>query len=439
MNNKPVVIAIRGLRKTSHITNKIVKKSSSFLDKVENRTSRILINKTGSPDGQKSINVNEIIFHSIPEITPVHPALPQLNQKPSVTVFAFLDPRGFYGGIATLLYVSAILANKLGYDFRVAQTANYSSKTDVLDFLASKGIVIEKERFSTVDLSKRSLSSFGYLPLHKDDVLVVSTWWDAHIAAQLPLHKKFLYLIQDYEPIFYNNSDKSVLAEQTYHTKKFIPFINTEILYKFFVSENYTYIKENAVWFEPAPGLVLKPQSKTKTKVIFLYARPNVDRNLFINAIKALDLAFQDESMKKYDFKIFSAGTTGVPSIKLSSGDIIKNLGKMDMADYYKFAQTVDIAISPMLSPHPNYPTLEFASLGAMVVSTKWKTKQDLSFYSPNIIMANPTAEDMAKKIIQVAQTTDVNRLNNLKANKINHDWTTALKDKISKIASLYL
>lgn len=441
MNKKPLIITIRGIRKTSHLTNKVVKKSSHFLDKVERRTSRILINKTGSSDGTESIGVNDVVFHAIQEITPIYPALPKIGQKPSVTVFAFLDPRGFYGGIATLLCVAASLANKLGYDLRVAQTTNFSASNDVLDFLNSKGITIEKERFSTINLSRRSPSNFGYLPLHQDDVLVVSTWWDAHIAAQLPLRKKFLYLIQDYEPIFYNNSDKSVLAEQTYLTEKFIPFLNTEILYKYFVKKNYEYIKKTGIWFEPAPGIVTKHPVKNKksdTKTLFLYGRPNVDRNLFISAIKALDLAFQDEAMTRDRWKLFSAGTTGVPSIKLTSGHVIKNLGKMDIGDYYNFAESVDLALSPMLAPHPNYPTLEFASLGAMVVSTKWETKQNLDFYSPNILMAEPTAESMANKIIEASRTSSLQKIKNQKSNHINSEWPEALEEPISRVADFY-
>lgn len=440
MDKKSLILALRGIRKTSYLTNRIVKKGSHFLDRVERKTSRILITKTGSLDNTDSVTIDNLVYHSIHEITPVHPALPSIDQKPSVTVFAFLDPRGFYGGIATLLCVGAALANELGYDFRVAQTTNFSDSTDVLDFLKSKGITIDKSRFSTVNLSKRSPSNFGYLPLHQDDVLVVSTWWDAYIAQRLPLQRKFLYLIQDYEPIFYNNSDKSVLAEQTYHSEKFIPLMNTEILYKYFVSKNYDYITKNAIWFEPAPGIIKDSSetSKKNDKVLFLYARPNVDRNLFINSMRALDLAFQDESMKQDSWKLFSAGTTGVPSVKLTSGHIVKNLGKMSIEDYYKFANTVDLALSPMLAPHPNYPTLELASLGALVVSTKWETKQSLSNYSANILMADPTPEDMAQKLIKASRINDSERTKNFKNNHINTDWPSALKEAIIKVAEQY-
>ena len=441
MNKKPDIIALRAIRKVSHLSNKIARKSSHFLDRVEDKSTRMIINRAGSPDGLSHTGFNEFFYHSFPEITPIHPALPVLGQKPSVTVFAFLDPRGFYGGIATVLCVGAALANRLGYDFRVAQTANFSDNTDVLDFLQSKGITIEKERFSTLDLSKRSVTNFGYLPLHKNDVLVVSAWWDAHTAAQLPLKNKFLYLIQDYEPIFYNNSDRSALAEQTYHTDKFIPILNTEILYTFFKENDYKYITENAVYFEPAPApTVAKTHRRVagNEKRLFLYGRPNVHRNLYYMALEALDIALQDERMQAFDWKLFSAGSTDIPSIKLTSGHVIKNKGKMSMQDYYDFAKTIDVAVSPMLAPHPNYPTLELASLGACVVSTKWKTKQSLDYYSSNIFMAEATATDMAEKIIQATLLDNKTRQANMKNNNISGNWAQALKDPIDTVAKFY-
>lgn len=437
MTKKPDITALRALRKSSHLVGKIVINGGRVLQKVEDKTTRIIIDKTGSPDGTGSVGINSLINNIYPQIIPVHPALPKINQRPSITVFAFLDPRGFYGGIATLLCVAAEMAIQKNYDLRIIQTTGYSDKADVLGFLESKGFSIAKDRYSTIDLSRRTTDNFGYLPLHKDDILLVSAWWDAYIAAKLPLMNKFVYLIQDYEPIFYNNSDLSVLADQTYTSEKFIPLLNTEILYKFFKEKKYNYISQTAKWFEPAPAPVrLKsPKPESDTKTVFIYGRPHVHRNLYYNALRALDIALQDERVADINVELFSAGASGIPSVRLSSGQVVKNLGKMDMQDYYDFAQTIDLAISPMLAPHPNYPTLELASLGAMVVSTKWETKQDLSNYSPNILMADPTPESMAEKIIE-ALTFDVK--NKKTTNNISSDWRNALEDPVKRVLASF-
>jgi hypothetical protein len=433
----PRIVSLRTLRKASHITGKVAKKGSGLMDKVERRTTRLILEQTGSASGHDNVSFDHLYYDRFPFIFPVHPALPTLGQKPSVTVFAFLDPKGFYGGIATLLLSSATLANKLGYDFRIAQTTGYSDKNDVLKFLADNGIVIEKHRYSTLDLSRRNVGEYAYLPLHPEDVVMVSAWWDAHIASQLPLQRKFVYLIQDFEPIFYNNSDEYVLADATYHTSKFIPLCNTQLLYQYFAKNGYNYVEQNATWFEPAPApKIAEPKIKAPDtpKKLFLYGRPAVHRNLYMSALQALDIAFSDSRLSHQSWELYSAGSANVASIKLNSGRIIQSMGKMDLDAYYAWAQTIDVAVSPMLAPHPNYPTLELAALGATVVTTKWETKQTLEMYSKNILMAEPSAEDMAEKIIAAALMDPAEKKRNQKQTTINTDWTKALDSPLSAI-----
>jgi O-antigen biosynthesis protein len=437
-SKNPQIISLRVLRKASHISGSVARKSGHFLERVEHKTSRIIINKSGSITGESSLPLSELLHHSYPYLTPVHPALPMVGQRPSVTVFAFLDPRGFYGGIATLLIVGAALANKLGYDFRVAQTTGFSKRTPVLEFLRSNGIDIPEDRFSTLDLSYRTPSNFAYLPMHPDDTVLVSAWWDAHVASMLPLPRKFIYLIQDYEPIFYNNSDARAFADQTYLGENFIPICNTELLHSFFAEKGYSYIQQQGIWFEPAPAPKVDksaPAPPAQKRRLFLYGRPSVHRNLFFSALQAIDKAFQNETLRSQDWEIISAGQSDIPSIKLSSGLIVKNLGKMDLDKYYRFASGIDVAVSPMMAPHPNYPTLEFASLGAMVVSTKYETKQDLGQYSKNILLADATIDDMADKIVQACMTPREKRLENLKHNHIGGDWQKTLKQPVEELA----
>lgn len=436
----PKIIGLRAIRKTSHITKRVSQRVSGLLEKVEHKTTRLIVSDTGSPDGSPSVSLSEFMHAHYPQISPLHPALPMVGQRPSVTVFAFLDPRGFYGGIATLLIVAASLAKRLDYDLRIVQTTGYSKSNTVIEYLKRNGIDFPESRFSTFDASRRSPFEFSYLPIHPEDVVMVSAWWDAHVASQLPLKKKFVYLIQDFEPIFYNNSDDYLFADQTYYSEKFIPICNTELLYSFFKEKGYRYITDNAIWFEPAPAPKVESKSshdKSGKKNLFLYGRPSVHRNLFFTALQALELAFTDArlSEQKNDWQLFCAGQNDIPFIKFSSGLAVKNLGKMSLDDYYSFAATVDVAVSPMLAPHPNYPTLEMASLGSVVVSTKYETKQDLGIYSNNILMAEPTVEDVAEKIIDAVLFDNKTRIQNIQSNKINDDWSAALRRPVDILA----
>ena len=176
-------VILRAIRKTSNITKRAGLKGVNFLGKVENKTT-FLINNGKLGD---SVKAEDLFYQKYPHLIPVYPALPNLGQKPSVTIFGFLHPAGFYGGIATLLFVGAKLANELGYDLRVVQTTGYSDKVDPVEFLNKNGINMTKERYSTINLSNRSQYDYGYLPLHPDDVVLVSAWWDARVASILKL------------------------------------------------------------------------------------------------------------------------------------------------------------------------------------------------------------------------------------------------------------
>ena len=176
---------------------------------------------------------------------------------------------------------------------------------------------------------------------------------------------------------------------------------------------------------------------RTSKKKLFLYGRPNVDRNLFYGAIKALDLALLDDALNGIEFEIYSAGQSDLPTLKLHSGTYIENLGKMSYADYYDFAQSVDVAISPMLAPHPNYPTLELASIGAMVVTTKYETKQNLDRYCANIIMSDPDIVSLSKSIVKAVLTDESKRFANVKASRILKGWPDAVEPAISKIEKI--
>ena len=104
----------------------------------------------------------------------------------------------------------------------------------------------------------------------------------------------------------------------------------------------------------------------------------------------------------------------------------------MEIKEYYDFIHGVDIALSPMLAPHPNYPTLEFASVNSMVVTTKYKTKDNLENYSKNIILCDPNAEDMASKLIDAVRKHNLGKV--VSSSNINSDWVRALDAPLDDI-----
>ena len=431
---------IRSARKSAHISSKVLRKGLRLTNKVEDKAARILNGTDYSVRAEDTMPLEKIYYNSLPYITPVNPSLPAISSKPSVVLFLpTLDGKSFYGGTATALVVAGRLAQLKNRQLRIVQTLKTGKASKLTDFFKSEGLTITEEDISVISVADRAYNVYGYVSMHPEDIFIASAWWDAHLINQLPLKQKFIYLIQDFEPIFYNNSDLYVYAEETYKQSSFIPLCNTKLMYDFMKDRGYDAFKgSTAHWFEPAvsrakSGLVHK-KKPTEKKKLFLYGRPDVHRNLFFTALTSIDFAFKAGFLDVSEWEVFMAGQDKIPDIKLTSGVKITNLGKMSMEKYIEFSKSIDLAVSLMMAPHPNYPTLEFASIGTSVVTTKYGNKQDLKKYSKNIVTSDIGVESIAGAIKNAASLTYKQRLENVETDSINESWKTALDDTLKEV-----
>ncbi len=423
--------ALRVIRKLANIGHKITYKMAVLFARIEDKSLRILLGTDYSVRARSEMTFEEKIYSSIPLIVPLNPSLPAIGRPAKVAlVVPSLTSRGFYGGVATALIFAAKLAERHHMPLRIIQTSETGDGRGLEQFFTANGIAIDAASVELIDISARRYNIYGYLDMRPDDIFIVSAWWDAQLIEQLPLTHKFIYLIQDFEPIFYANGDMAVLAENTYRTNRFIPVCNTELMYKFMTHQGYDYIKDNGLWFEPAVSRLASGKAVDNTgkkKQLFLYGRPNVERNLFHLSLDALNRAFSDGGLVASEWEIWMAGQNNLPNIKLSSGAIIKNLGKMGMDEYITFSKTIDVALTPMMAPHPNYPTLEFASIGSAVVTTKYVTKHDLSNYSDNIVITDLSVEAITAGIKKAASMSYETRMKNLATTTIADNWDKTL------------
>lgn len=435
-------IAYRALRKSAHLATPVLSRLATISQKVEHKTTRIITGQTS--DGVKVVEGDahtiapfiDLQRSYLPEATPLYPALPKPGRKPALTILVPTLNKGlFFGGIATALITAAMVAKKQKLDLRVLQTFT-AGDADVGQFLKDKNIAFEGD-ISVEDVSAKKTKQYIFIDIHPQDIFMASAWADAYVLQRLPLKTKFIYLIQDYEPIFFPNSDQRVKAESTYRSDRYIALCNTELLYRHLLSEGFDEVKKNnSVWFEPAVANIQKSIKNNARKRLFIYGRTRVKRNLFFSAIEAVNMAFSKGDLNAEEWDIFMAGQDDIPSLELSSGVKVKNLGKMALDEYYEFMRTIDVAVSPMMAPHPNYPTLEFASTGAAVVSTKYGVKQDLKSYSKNIIMADCSTESMAEAIVRAAALDYDLRLKNAEESTIPYSWLESLEKPVNTLVA---
>lgn len=432
---------VRVIRKSAHVGNKLFGKANVLLDKVENKTTKILDGTDFSVKTRESVSLEKIYYNSLPHITPLNPAMPAVGATASITLLLpTLDGKSFYGGTATALFVAARLAEKTNRKIKIVQTLKTGHTNNLADFLnKNTGTNFKDSDIQVISIAERKYNVYGYLSMLPEDIFIASAWWDAHLLSQLPLTQKFIYLVQDFEPIFYNNSDNYILSEATYKNDTFIPLCNTKLMADFMKLRSYNdQFSKGPLYFEPAVSRlesgVIKKKSQNEKHRLFVYGRPDVHRNLFFTALESIDFAFKNGYLDANHWDICMAGQDGVPDVELSSGVKVKNLGKMSVDDYIEFSKTIDVAVSLMMAPHPNYPTLEFSSIGTAVVTTKYSNKTDLSNYSKNIITSDIGIESIAGAIKKASELSYEDRVHNIKSNSIPTSWQESLDEVLGKV-----
>ncbi|NCO10973.1 glycosyltransferase family 4 protein [Candidatus Saccharibacteria bacterium] len=433
--------ALRAVRKIARISGRFAYRGAKIFEKVEHKSTKLILGSAllDMERGRQVISVDGLLSQHLPQAMNVYPALPEKDRQPALTLFIpTLSNELIFGGIATALIVAVKFAKKAKLNLRVVQTFKYGT-ADVRGFLDSKGIKFNGD-IVVEDVSQKNNNKKVFIDIHPDDIFMASAWADAYVIDRLPTRKKFIYLMQDFEPIFYPNGDERIRAESTYRSKNYVSICNTKLLYDHISSQNYDGFNNTfKTWFEPAVALEKRKRHSSNTikKTLFIYGRPRVKRNLFLAAIEAVNNATQIDEFDVDAWNIYIAGEDGVPDIQLDSGARVVNLGKMPLDEYYKFVRTVDVAVSPMMAPHPNYPTLEFASVGARVITTSFGVKQSLSMYSDCIVVVDPDVGAITRALVdEIVKAKDgaVKNTDGGEIKLVTASWDDNLEDPVDRV-----
>lgn len=242
------------------------------------------------------------------------------------------------------------------------------------------------------------------MPIGENDVFFASAWWNVQmIKHALPLTRarRFLYIIQDFEPGLYPWSTEYALAMETYGLDYHAVLCGT-FLAKFMVEQRIgrfadpAFVERCAV-FEPALDATRfrpEPGAQRPRRLLF-YARPQAARrNLFELGLYALRCASETGLFDGEQWELLFFGED-LPAVDLGRGNWIRSAPWLDYDGYAAMLRGADVGLSLMLSPHPSYPPLELAACGAIAVTNTFMTKSATMFaaVSANIVAVEPTLE----------------------------------------------
>jgi hypothetical protein len=392
-----------------------------------------------------------LLLKQLSGITATEKAIPQARSiiyslsastRPRVNLLVpTINPSQVFGGVSTALDIFNALETryKSTTDFRLIVTDAQTRPEALACFpsyeLNALSVHDPECSHEIVDALERSLAP---LPLRESDVFVATAWWTAHLGfeaidAQKRLFHKarpLVYLIQDFEPDFYGWSSKWVLAENTLKRgSETIAIINSAELCEF-ISQRYIFKHIYYIPYTKNKSIELERSSK-KEKLILVYGRPSVTRNLFELAMDGIGLWQQRNPLLARDWQIVSVGedysAAAAPVCNLQV------LGKLGLDDYGWYLSRATIGLSLMLSPHPSYPPLEMAEAGVVTITNgcfgKDLGRKAENIISLGVITPDTIADALASVVVRASAPQRPADLSRSKENRATRSQASASGD----------
>ena len=288
------------------------------------------------------------------------------------------------------------------------------------------------------------------LRLSPDDRFIATTWWTAHIASRLAKGSgsgRFLYMIQEYEPLTVPPGAWADLARESYDFEH-VALFSTSILRSYFAEgrigvyrdgvdegDARSLVFDNAITpvAAPAPEALAKRNNPS----LLFYGRPesHAARNLYEIGIEALRAAI-DDGVFSDQWSFHGVGSTGgAEQIDLGNGRVLELAARTDQDSYARLLAEHDLGLALMDAPHPSLVPIEMASAGMIALTTTYgtsKTAEKLAAISDNLIAVSPDVASVAAGLSEA-----VGRIGEFESRSAaaevawSDDWNQALDDAL--------
>lgn len=389
-----------------------------------------------SLSSNSAVSAPQIADRRFPSLRPIKTFLTPSSERRRVNVVTDSISKGsLFGGVGTALILAAQLANRMDASLRIITRTERAPPENVQHIFSVYGITLRREiQFVFADVEDR----LQEIELQPDDLFITTSWWTTVATLPAVPHANIVYLLQEDERMFYPFGDDRLKCEQMLaHTGiRFV--INTRLLFDHLVATGLENVARNAVWFEPAfPPSLFHPRSKANLskRRFFFYARPNNLRNLFQLGIQVIEQAVKLRVLDPAEWEIYLVGKD-IPPVVFADDVVPRRCEDLNWSAYAELAGTIDLALTLMYTPHPSYPPLDMAASGAVVVTNRFGSKQDLSTYSPNILCAAPQVDDLVDALrrgVALAQSPD--REAGFARNGMRTNWQDSFEYTLKAIA----
>lgn len=381
----------------------------------------------------KPTSVMDLIYDLEHNIRPMHTVNVQRAKQRFNIVIDSINEDSLFGGAAAAIIIGSKIAAKNSMELRIITRKAHINTKAYFDFIREQKVEKPMNVEFYSDFDKIKNINLPKLEVSENDIFMATSWWTAYVIDMIIPNKKFFYLLQESEIIFYPNNDERLLCESVMKKENIDFIVNSGALFEYFREIKSENIIRNGCFFEPAfPEALFKPgvvsfEKKDRYK-LFFYKSPNNTENLYKTGLKYLNDAVSAGIIDLNKWDIFIAGSDAEPFI-FSNGKRPVIKGRMSWKEYSGFASTVDVAFCLMYTPYPSYPLLDMAASGAVVLTSFYLNKAPIKYFK-NIIISGFEQMSMLEgfnKAVSLAIDTQ-KREANYKAGIICRSWDKAIE-----------
>ncbi len=349
----------------------------------------------------------------------------------------------FYGGYIAKFHLARKLVDR-GYRVRVVTVDQCIEDLPGWrrEIVAYEGLADIFDRIEVACRFDRSQA----LEVSASDRVIATTWWTAYIANELLDSldaRRFVYLIQEYEPYTFPMGSYFALAHASYDFPH-VALYSTALLQEFFRNQRIGYVHATGDhgsrhdYFENAiiryAGMEPPVRDGTGPRRLLFYSRPEAHaaRNMFEVGYLALARAIEQGVFDEGDWEFHGIGSSH-GDIPLPAGNTLRMLGKFGLAEYKARLLEYDLGLALMYTPHPSLLPLEMAAAGMAVVtnSCQNKTREKMSEISTNLLSADPTISGVTAEIARATSlVSDPARRREGARVRWANDWDDALDER---------
>lgn len=323
-----------------------------------------------------------------------------------------LEVAGMTGGPNTAIRIACDIA-EAGFPVRLVSTDGHVSDPDAVHAHATA--ISQNQHIDlldVVDASNRALP----IDIGEHDLFLATFWSTAHLArAALTAtsRDRFVYLIQDFEPLLYRASTDFALAIETYGFPHHA-IVNSDLLYRFLAEHNIGQFgdaehRQASTVLVPMPDPSLfypVPRAVGRPRRLLFYTRPSAPRNMYELGLTALRHAAARGAFSREPWEFATIGNDRIMPAAIDDHRIIEHLGSPPMEEWARLMRESDVLVSLILSPHSGYAALEMAACAGVVVTNHFGPKDEatLARYGSHILAPPLTVAAVTDAITRVPE-----------------------------------